>query len=288
MTGYVVTFELIFDKGKGPNRTTEKKIREAFEKVSDTAGLAERPPATQALLRKRAEGDLPKLEDVLKALSYFLPEIELLIDSEASPVKVIYRIRPGRSYRIDSAIVQDKKGTDIWPVDAAEIGLAEGNSASADVIKDSKNKLLRWFRHRGFAFPVIADPKAIVDHKDGTVDIVYVVDPGPMAYFGPVKLEGLTTVDESLVLKKIPWKTGDRFDIELLEKARSDLTSSMLFSLVRLTTADEIDENNLLPVSVTVEERGHRTIGVGAGYRTDEGFGAKLLWEHRNLFGGGE
>jgi translocation and assembly module TamA len=50
----------------------------------------------------------------------------------------------------------------------------------------------------------------------------------------------------------------------------------------------EPDADGRLPVTVDLNERRHRSIGVGASSRTDEGLGGNLSWEHRNLFGRGE
>ena len=52
--------------------------------------------------------------------------------------------------------------------------------------------------------------------------------------------------------------------------------------------ADAVDSEGQVPVTVNVTERKHRSIGVGVRYRTDEGPGGNVSWEHRNLFGQGE
>ena len=48
------------------------------------------------------------------------------------------------------------------------------------------------------------------------------------------------------------------------------------------------DDQGRLPVTVTVTESKHRSIEVGGRYRTDEGPGGNVAWEHRNFFGRGE
>jgi translocation and assembly module TamA len=58
--------------------------------------------------------------------------------------------------------------------------------------------------------------------------------------------------------------------------------------MVRVTHAKTLDEGGLLSVTIAVTERRHRSIVAGISYKTDEGPGAKVSWEHRNLFYGGE
>jgi translocation and assembly module TamA len=43
-----------------------------------------------------------------------------------------------------------------------------------------------------------------------------------------------------------------------------------------------------MPVTVSVTERDHRSIGAGGSFSTTEGMLGKVFWEHRNLFGHGE
>ena len=49
-----------------------------------------------------------------------------------------------------------------------------------------------------------------------------------------------------------------------------------------------LNSRGQLPVTLEVNERKHRTIKGGVSWKTDEGFGAKISWEHRNLLGRGE
>ena len=73
-----------------------------------------------------------------------------------------------------------------------------------------------------------------------------------------------------------------------LEDGRVALFDSRLFSSVVLDVGTTPDAAGRLPVTVELRESKHRSIALGAGYRTDEGPGGNVGWEHRNLFGGGE
>ena len=72
------------------------------------------------------------------------------------------------------------------------------------------------------------------------------------------------------------------------EDGRVALLDTRLFGAVRIAYGDKIDANGELPVTVTLTEAKHRSIGAGARYSTDEGPLGKLFWEHRNLFHEGE
>jgi translocation and assembly module TamA len=73
-----------------------------------------------------------------------------------------------------------------------------------------------------------------------------------------------------------------------MEQAQRKLRASGLFSIVRIETTREPDEQGRVPITLTLQERKHRSVGAGLSYQTDEGFGATASWENRNLLGGGE
>jgi translocation and assembly module TamA len=103
-----------------------------------------------------------------------------------------------------------------------------------------------------------------------------------------LRIEGLESVDEEVVRARIPWREGRLFDRRLLNEARNRLVALDLFSIVRFSTAEKVDDQGRLPVVLTVVERRHRTFRGGLSYTTDTGPGAKVSWQHRNMRRRGE
>ncbi|HZF36109.1 MAG TPA: BamA/TamA family outer membrane protein, partial [Candidatus Angelobacter sp.] len=85
-----------------------------------------------------------------------------------------------------------------------------------------------------------------------------------------------------------PWEAGQPFDGGKVDEGRRTLIDSGLFSSVKIAYANALDADGRLPMTVTVIENKHRSIGGGVTYSTSEGPGGKAFWEHRNLFGAGE
>jgi translocation and assembly module TamA len=172
--------------------------------------------------------------------------------------------------------------------DSGEIGLKPGQPFRTADLLNGEEELLRKLKNRGFPFPEIADRRVVVDHATQYVSVTLVVNPGPVATFGPTEIIGLESVEEEFVLNMIPWKRGDLFDADLLQEAQRRLIASKIFSSARLSTTQRLDEQGAVPVTVAVTEREHRTFGLGLSYKTDERLGAGVNWEHRNFFHGGE
>lgn len=53
-------------------------------------------------------------------------------------------------------------------------------------------------------------------------------------------------------------------------------------------TYDDIGPDGTLPLTLTVQERKHRSVGAGAAYSTTRELVGNVFWEHRNVFGQAE
>lgn len=79
-----------------------------------------------------------------------------------------------------------------------------------------------------------------------------------------------------------------------METFRRTLISSRLFGSVRIQFSDPLADlrTHTEPIApemkITVIETDQRTISLGAGFSTSEGFGGDATWEHRNFFGASE
>ena len=266
-------------------------LRRTLEEISDTIALRkERPPMTLSLLRRRAQRDLPAFLKALRAEGYYKAAVRADVDSEARPLQVTFHVDLGPAYVLKRLHIQTPREEvpGLHLPGPEELGLPLQEPARARAILDAQEELLRLVQSKGFPFAKIKDRRVIVDHAEQSVAVLFRLEPGPPARFGPTRMTGLKSVHESLVLGKIPWQKGDLYNADLLAKAHKRLTKTGLFAMVKITRDQILDEEDLLPITVGVTERKHRSVGAGISYKTDEGPGAKISWEHRNLFHQGE
>jgi translocation and assembly module TamA len=260
---------------------------DSMEQISDTFALRDRPLPGVSLLRKRTEEDRALFLKWLKAEGYYGAEVTVKINPDAVPVQVTFRIEIGPPFLLKSVTLEAPK-PEIELPDGKELGLElDGPFRTADLL-DAENALLRRLRSRGFPFPEITNRRVVVDHATRSVSVTLEVESGPLATFGPTEIVGLESVEEAFVFNLIPWKEGDPFDGELLEKTQRRLVASKVFSTARISTDQRLDEDGSLPVTITVTEGEHRTFGIGVSYKTDEGPGVGISWEHRNFLNRGE
>ncbi|MBI4777073.1 MAG: outer membrane protein assembly factor [Deltaproteobacteria bacterium] len=262
-----------------------------LESMSDTVTLETRPPAGLYGLRERTERDVPKFLDYFQSQGHYGAAVHVEIDRKSTPVQVRFNIDAGPVYRLESAEleIQGPKPELKKRLPSLELlGLKAGTPAGAKTILGAQTALMQDVRNLGYVFARFDTPQVLVDHHSKTAKVILKLVPGPRAWFGETTVSGLQEVRESVVRDKVPWKKGDLFQEWLLTKLQARLTGTGLFAFVEITHADTLPDSGLLPIRVRIKERKQRTVGAGVSYKTDEGPGAKVFWENRNVRRQGE
>ena len=270
----------------------DEQVRRQLKDVADAFSLKEEPPASLELLRKRAEGDVARMVEVMRSEGYYGAEVRAVLRQGEPETEVVFQVEAGPRYTIESVDLRYEGGTS--PFQAPDPGdeedrnvLVSGTPARAADIVKAGDRLLERLRNRGYPFAEARRPKAVVDHDRRTVRVELLLDPGPRARFGPVTVSGLERVEEPYVQKKLAWEGNALYDASLLEKTRERLIYTGLFSTVEVSPGTLLEDGRV-SVRVNVQERTPRTVAVGLRFRTDEGPGVRGTWKHRNLLGQGE
>ncbi len=282
----------------------DEMLATALRDASNLVQLEEETPPSPIGLVRRAEADLARLAEVLGGLGYYngtvgmsiagrpLGDPELPDDLAAlpSPVTVRIDVNPGAVFVFDRVTIEDAEGggPPEVPVSTEGLGLDPGEPAIAATILAAEASLIAQMQAQGRPLARIAGRDAAVDPETATMDLTEYLDPGPLAGFGFVAIEGNKDVDTDFIASRIPFAVGDTYDPEAIRALREDLIGLGVFNSVRIEAASALDENGNLPLTLTVGERPPRFIGFGASYSTDQGFGVNGYWGHRNLFGGAE
>jgi translocation and assembly module TamA len=269
----------------------DDQLEQDLEAVSQLVKLKDRPPASEAMLRRRAEDDLPRLKQVVEAAGYRAAAVYYAIDQSTDPIKVTVKVVPGPLYRLDKVLLQTPDGAtppDIDVNNPSAFGLEIGGQARSAPVLAAEAKIVDVFAQHGRPFAKVTNRRVVVDHGTRTMSVTYTVDPGPTAKFGPVAIEGLTSIDRGYVERRVEWQRGAPFDSRAVEETRKALVDTGLFNSVRMINGNEIDGAGEVPMTIHLTERPPHSIGGGIAYNTSEGFGAKAFWEDRNLFGGAE
>ncbi|WP_119299631.1 autotransporter assembly complex protein TamA [Dongia deserti] len=273
-------------------------LEEAARASSVLIELGAKPPDSLYGLYRRAQEDVERLQKALRSSGYYNGTVSVLVagrpaealppaDGEPAPETVIpvtIEIRPGKLYHLREIRIT---GGEALP-EKLQPELAPKAPARAADIMAERDRLLNAVLAQGYPFASVNLEPAVVDHEDRSVSVHYVVDSGPPATLGDIRVKGLDRVDADFVNRRVAKFEGRSYAPSEIASLRDDLRSLDVFESVKITTAERVDEAGRLPVDIEVIERDRRFIGFGANYSTNDGAGAKAYWGHRNLFGGAE
>jgi outer membrane protein assembly complex protein YaeT len=153
---------------------------------------------------------------------------------------------------------------------------------------DLKNLYLNYLPNHGYP-KVKVKGRVYLDEAANTAKILLTVNPGPLCYFGPVRLKEPEKLEtpEAAVLEKLTFKTGQLFNQEKLFDTQRKLYATDLFRSVVLTPEQVTPQDPTIPIVVELVEKKKRSFKLGLGYGDEEKFRARLGLRYRNLWGGG-
>ena len=257
--------------------------------IAETVTRRDERPRSLTHLRRRAERDRARLLELLRGEAYYAAEVEVRIERDAEPVRVLLLAAPGPRYRLGAVTFTARPaGTPApdWPAPEA-VGLGAGNFATAGALLDATGQLLTHLRANGYPFPEERNRRVVVDHAVPEVRAEYLIAPGPRAGYGPLRIEGLETVRPEVIEKRVPWKPGETYEDSALGRFTATLYETQLFAIARVEPIDAVEDGRV-PIRVAVKEADHRTLALGLTFETERGAGAEVRWEHRNMRGRGE
>ena len=280
---YDVAFEGLDDK---------PELTALLSKTGLLFTLQDRGVETLGALRRRAEGDAPRLKQALNSEGYFGATLNYRLDEPADgPPKVTIKVTPGTRYTLGEYRVINRTPeaeTGILTPDLGSLGLDLGQPARGPEIAAAQNKLIRRLNEGGFPDAQVIDRKAYVDHDKKELYIDLTIESGLAARLGEARFEGLESIDEGYLRNLLAWEAGELYDVRKLDETERELMATELFSSAVLEVGSPSESEERLPVTVKVSERAKRTIGFNLRFDSIDGLGGGAYWRHRNLFGGGE
>jgi outer membrane protein assembly complex protein YaeT len=151
----------------------------------------------------------------------------------------------------------------------------------------SRDRAINVLRDKGYAYADVS-----ISDKDvgpNRRDILLDAEPGTLAQFGNVAIQGFSTVDEHVIRRQLTFAPGDRFTRQQMRNSQRKLYGLELFEFVNIESLENLSTMAAdVPVQVTVAEAKHQRVTTGLGYGTEEHGRARLRWEHLNFFGGAQ
>ena len=162
----------------------------------------------------------------------------------------------GPQYAIGAvAISVPEIGDPTWSADLEFMAEgATGSVASGDVIRPLVADVLGRLQGSGFPFARLKSLELTPDPETDLALVQLEVDSGQLASFGQVELIDGRAFTLERLLGLLPFSVGERYSPEGLEALGSVLAAQPDVRSARISTADEIDADGSLAVTVRVRE----------------------------------
>ncbi|MCF5602300.1 outer membrane protein assembly factor, partial [Pseudomonas syringae] len=223
-------------------------------------------------LRNFSLGAEQQAEKAAQALGYYQAQIDSKIQDGPEP-RLVINIKPGEPIHLRNVVIRVEgpaaslKAFKVPKSDALKTGAVLNHGNYEDAKRLIQNQASRY----GFFSGRFTHQRLAIDPRAGVADIELVYDSGPRYTLGQVKFSGNTPFDEDLLKRMVPFKENTPYDSQLIAELTQDMQASGYFEGVRVDAVPTAAVNDVIPVTVQLETRKPRTMGLGLGYSTDVG-----------------
>lgn len=160
---------------------------------------------------------------------------------------------------------------------------ADAPARSGDVLA-AEQAGLAALRAAGYPDAALGERRVVVDHATKRVTAALHFHAGASALLGRVRVTPEGVIRDDLAQRLAPWSPGDSYAPERLARLRRNAAATGAFANVSTELAPEADARGRRDVLLTLEPLERRTIEIGAGFSTTEGFGGDIEWSRRNAW----
>lgn len=312
--GTPIPYALHIEVQGGPDSLADK-----MKAASQLAQLAKEPPDSMLALERRARADTETGVKLLHSQGYYDGKAAFSLDESATPLRVTLVLTPGPRYVLGRAVVRyapapavpgafkDRvKVTGFWGLERENLpppsfpgsvpGVEIGKPVTADAMLAAVEALPEQLRREGYPLAKVAEARYSLNREARQLNADIVLDPGPPALMGRIRVQGAKEVNAAYLQRLAPWTPGEQpWDSAMLDDYADTLRGLGLFASVAakpdvkaLGESGREDGVAVLPADISVTEAAFRSISGSARYDTDTGLGVEGVWEHRNLFHNGE
>ena len=244
--------------------------------------------------------DVVRLERYYRRNGFPQPEVDYLarLDTTANAVSILFNVQEGPPLLIDSVLFAGPGGRPAFEQIEPRLQnnwvafrnrIAQGRDERLTDLRliQLQDEVLNWLRERGYAFADVS-AEARVDSAALRADVRIKMNAGPQATYGPIVVQGAESVRDAVVLRELPFRTGEPYSQSELTEGQRQVFGLDLFQLAAVDVADTLSrrDDGVVGVRVLVAETDPRVITGFTGYSSAGGLTGSAQWSHRNFFGG--
>ncbi|WP_342219961.1 autotransporter assembly complex family protein [Rickettsiella endosymbiont of Miltochrista miniata] len=225
-----------------------------------------------------------EIKQSLAAYGYFKPSIKHSLKKIDANWNARYQISVGPPLKITTLKISvdspnpDPKITKLM----ADFPLHRDDIFNSEAYEDAKQKLLAKIVAEGYLSAYYSKHTILINRQAYTAKLILTLNTGPRYYFGSITFQQ-SILNNSLLQRYIPFKSGDPYSSTRLLKLQDNLNKSGYFQNVSIPDSLISKQNTNLPINFILSPRQSQQYTAGIGYGTDVGIRGTLGWESRYL-----
>ena len=240
--------------------------------------------------RTRFDADLKRIQAFYSDRGYpdaRVTGFDVKLNDKQDQVDVTLTIAEGDPIKL---VAIDFVGFDVIPPQhftqlKAQVPLKIGQPRDRQLVVTTHEMALNELRNHGYPYAMVGTAEN--DGSNGKeATVVYTAQPGTLAHFGPVQIQGNQTVSDHVIDRELTFKPGDLYQRSLVQDSQRRLYGLELFQFANIEPLNTEQQPAEVPMRVTVAEGKHQRVNFGVGYGTEEKARADAEYHHLNFFGG--
>ncbi|MEO1306606.1 MAG: outer membrane protein assembly factor BamA [Pseudomonadota bacterium] len=283
--GRVVEIERISFVG---NRNfTDRRLRRVLE--TKQAGIFRQIVRSDTLIEDRIEFDKQVLRDFYLSRGHI--DFETLsvtseLNRNRSGFVVTFDVREGQQFRFGETTVTSDIDTIDPEAYAEEIRVRSGSVYNPAIVENAIARLERVAVREGENF-VRVEPRINRNDRDLTLDVEFNLSRGPRVFVERIDIEGNTTTLDRVVRRQFDVVEGDPFNPREIRESASRIRALGFFENAEVEAREGSAPDRVI-VDVDVEEAPTGSLGFGASFGSDDGFGLTFSFSETNFLGRGQ
>jgi outer membrane protein assembly complex protein YaeT len=239
--------------------------------------------------RRQFEADLKRIEIFYADRGFpeaHVSSFDVRLDARQEKVEIDVTIDEGEPTLVEEVRLE---GFDVlWPGRLArlqaDMPLREGGPRDRAAVQMVRERALDEFRDQGYPSAQVR-VRELPGSGARRVMVAYEAVPGPVAYFGPIEIQGNTSVSDAVIRRQLVFQPGRLYRLGQMQESQRRLYGLELFEFVNVEALERPAGTAEVPTRVTVTEGKHRRLTWGVGYGSEEKARSEVNWRHVNFFG---